>query len=422
VIHRLITLVRRSFFSAIFAITGGFFLTVSLAHADGIRCENGFAGDYPCKGIDLYAHIKPADLGNKRSVGTNRINDIWGWEDPETGRRYAIVGLVDGTSFVDVTIPTKPKVIGYLPTRTTFFRKASNWRDIKVYDHYAYIVADSLSTHGVQIFDLHRLRYQRGHLPQVFNETSHWDGVGSSHNIVINEDSGFAYVVGARKCGGGLVMLDLVEDPLNPKFVGCFADTRTGRVASGYTHDAQCVIYRGPDKRFQNREICVGSNETALSIADVTDKSNPKAISVASYPAAEYVHQGWFTEDQRYFVQNDELDEMGSSADRTKTFIWDLSHLDYPELIHVHMGHSESIDHNLYVMNRAIYASNYTSGLRVIDMKDPLNTKEIAFFDMHPKNDATKFAGTWSNYPFFKDFIIVSSIENGLYILSNPVK
>ena len=76
-------------------------------------------------------------------------------------------------------------------------------------------------------------------------------------------------------------MID-ISTPTQPAFVGCFADTSTGRFGTGYSHDAQCVIYRGPDADYQGREICLGSNENALSIADVTDKDNPVRISAAS--------------------------------------------------------------------------------------------------------------------------------------------
>ncbi len=43
-------------------------------------------------------------------------NDIWGWADPMTGREYALMGMTDGTAFVDVTDPDNPAVLGKLPT------------------------------------------------------------------------------------------------------------------------------------------------------------------------------------------------------------------------------------------------------------------------------------------------------------------
>ena len=49
---------------------------------------------------------------------TVQLNDIWGWIDPETAQEYAIVGLTNGVSFVDVTLPSEPVYVGHLPTFT----------------------------------------------------------------------------------------------------------------------------------------------------------------------------------------------------------------------------------------------------------------------------------------------------------------
>ena len=88
-----------------------------------VPCIDGKADEYECSNVDLLSFVPLRDLGSN-GVG----NDIWGWTDPETGREYALVGCADGTSFVDVTEPTKPQVIGFLPTHTV----SSTWRDIKV--------------------------------------------------------------------------------------------------------------------------------------------------------------------------------------------------------------------------------------------------------------------------------------------------
>lgn len=126
-----------------------------------------------------------------------------------------------------------------------------------------------------------------------------------------------------------------IQNPLAPVFAGCFQDMSTGRQRTGYSHDAQCVVYHGPDTDYQGREICLGSNETALSIADVTDKSNPLTIAMASYPNVGYSHQGWLSEDHSYFFMGDELDESGGNVTNTRTLIWDLADLDDPILARV---------------------------------------------------------------------------------------
>jgi choice-of-anchor B domain-containing protein len=291
------------------------------------------------------------------------------------------------------------------------------------------VVADGAGAHGMQVVDLTKLREFRG-TPLELKQDAHYDRIASAHNIVINEGSGFAYSIGSSSggetCGGGLHMID-INDPANPKFAGCFADPQTGMSSTGYTHDAQCVMYRGPDQGYQDREICIGSNETMLSVAEVTDKQNPKAIARAAYPNVGYTHQDWFTEDQRYFFVDDELDDMNGLVQRTRTLVWDMADLDDPQLVKEFLGTTESSDHNLYIRGNRVYQSNYASGLRILDITNPLEPVEVGFFDTQPVGEnRPAFTGSWSNYPYFRSgVVVVSSIEQGLFVLrparSGPV-
>ena len=135
--------------------------------------------------------------------------------------------------FVDISNPSSPAVIGRLPSHTG---NSSSWRDIKVYENHAFIVADNNTGHGMQVFDLTRLR-DVGNSTVNFDNDAHYDGVSSAHNVVINEETGFAYIVGARGasngCGAGGLHIVNIQDPKNPVYAGCFD-------ADGYTHDAQC--------------------------------------------------------------------------------------------------------------------------------------------------------------------------------------
>lgn len=381
-------------------------------------CSDGSASHFGCSNVNLLSFLPIEEIGGDRGV---RMNDIWGWTDSKTGKEYALVGRINGTSFVDVSNPTNPVYVANLPM--TEGSRANAWRDIKVYKNHAYVVADNAGEHGIQVVDLTKLRDFEGS-PMTLEEDTIYDKVHSVHNIVINEDTGFAYAVGSsgggQTCGGGLHMVN-IQDPKNPTFAGCFADPSTGRSGTGYTHDAQCVTYEGPDKEYQGEEICIGANETAISIANVSDKENPQALSTASYPDYAYVHQGWFTEDQRYFFQNDELDELTGNVDRTRTLIWDLSDLDDPQFVDEYFFDNSASDHNLYIKGNTMYQSNYVSGLQVVDISDPKNPKKVGYFDTEPFGEDTPgFAGTWSNYPYFEsDIIIMTSSTEGLFILEN---
>lgn len=133
----------------------------------------------------------------------------------------------------------------------------------------------------MQVYDLTNLR---GLSPgSTITATNHYGEMGNTHNIVANEDTGFLYAVGTSTCRGGLHMID-VNDPRNPKYAGCFSD-------DGYTHDAQCVVYNGPDESYQGREICFCYNEDTLTIVDVEDKNAPKMLSREPYDGSKYTHQ-----------------------------------------------------------------------------------------------------------------------------------
>ena len=384
-------------------------------------CINGLAGIYPCHKVDLLSHLTTTDL---LAQGEGLlINDIWGWTDPDSGNEYVIVGMVNGTSFVDISDPANPIMLGVLPEhhtaqsagRVLHDEGESIWRDIKVYQNHAFIVSED-ATHGMQVFDLTDLR-NVSTPPVEFKEAGHYDGLSNAHNIVINELTGYAYAVGGTGGGncsvGGLHIID-INDPINPIYAGCFDD-------DGYTHDAQCVIYQGSDTEYVGKEICFNSNEDTITIVDVDNKESTQMISRTGYEGAAYTHQGWLTEDHTYFLSNDELDNYELPVPEfTKTFIWDVMDLDAPKLIGEYVHSTISVDHNLYIVGDLAFESNYTSGLRILDISDIANAnlKQFGFFDTYPANDDPEFLGSWSNYPFFESGVIpVSDFTGGLFIV-----
>lgn len=365
-----------------------------------IPCVNGFAGEYPCSNVDLLSFLPLSEIGGGEG------NDIWGWTDPSNGREYAIMGRTGGTSFVDITDPINPVYLGNLPTNSTF---GSSWRDIKVYADHAFIVSEA-NRSGLQVFDLTQLG-NVNNPPVTFSSTATFRGFRSAHNVVINEDSGYAYAVGTNDCSGGLHMVD-IQNPSRPSDAGCYT-------VDGYTHDAQCVIYNGPDTDHSGREICFAYNEDTLTIVDVTDKNNPFMISRTGYIGHEYTHQGWLTDDQAYLLMNDELDERNHLVN-TSTYIWDVRDLDAPINTDVFVNMTSNIDHNLYIKGDYVYQANYRAGLRILDISEVANANlsEVAYFDIYPADNAAQFNGAWSTYPFFESgTVIVSGIEQGLYVL-----
>src|ERR1044072_2685641 len=404
-----------------------------LAALANMPCVNGFAGTFPCNKVDLAAFLPITDIDGTTAAGIT-ANDIWGWTDPLTDKEYALIGLSNGVAFVDVTNPTAPVYLGNLPSHGDDGGRP--WRSVKGYRNHLFVVSE-ITNHGMQVFDLTQLRNVTSP-PATFAETAHYNNVSRTHTIAIDEETGYAYLAGSRPTAGrtpgvdtcndlttngsgqtigrGLHVVD-IRNPAAPVFAGCVDD-------DGYTHETQCVIYRGPDAQYQGREVCFSSNEDTLTIVDVTNKSAPHQISRTGYAGRGYTHQGWLTGDQARFLLDDELDEQNFTLPKNRTFVWNVSDLDAPFVQSIFQGSTQSIDHNLYVRSLHAFESNYRSGLRVIDVRNAAsaNLSEVAFFDVYPVDDAALFNGTWANSPFFASgTVIASGIEQGLFVLRPQV-
>jgi choice-of-anchor B domain-containing protein len=411
-------------------------------------CVQGYAGPFRCHMADLMTFLPISEMGGgPGSVYGGAGNDVWGWTDPQTGKEWVIAGRSDGTSFIDMSNPKQPVFVADLPAHGV----TELHSDMKVYENHAFIVKDG-PNNGIQVFDLTRLRQMdAGDAPVTVDADTVYEGISNAHDIAINEDTGFAYAVGATRdvegvppChGGGLHMVD-IRDPKNPTYAGCFDD-------DGYTHDVQCVVYHGPDERYQGRELCFASNPSsalidALTIVDVTDKANPVMVgSVFEGEPNTYSHQGWLTPDHRYFLHDDESDNGRSSAaiqGPTRTRVFDVQDLAEPVLQAVYHGETRAPAHNLYTRGRYMYNSNYIDGLRVVDIRkidhpgdefapqtpagpDHQGLHEVACFDTDPYRDdmgvfpngRTAWGGSWSNYPYFKSGVVVVSGFDGLFLV-----
>lgn len=365
------------------------------------KCVDGFAGDYPCDDYDLLLRVPLSRIGKGEIAG----NDCWGWADPTTRKEYALMCTTQGVTFIDVTNTEEPVILGTLKTKTT----DSPWRDVKVHNSTAYIVSEA-EGHGMQVFDLTKLRNVENP-PVAFTADAEYDGFGNAHNIFINESSGFAYAVGSNTFQGGPHFVN-INNPLSPVAAGGFG-------AGTYSHDVQVVTYTGPDADYTGKEILIGSNEDEVVIADVTDKENPIIISSIRYANIGYTHQGWFTEDFKYFILGDETDEQ-TFGGATRSIIFDFTDLDNPVHHFDYLGTTDAIDHNGYVKGELFFQASYTAGIKILNISKIADKEfeEVGFFDTHPENNSTAFNGAWNVYPYLPSGnILISDIERGLFVV-----
>lgn len=364
-------------------------------------CVNGMAGSYPCGNIDLQSVLPLSGMGGGSGSGG------WGWTDPSNGKEYAIAARSNGTAFVDISTPTNPIYLGNLPSATG----TSNWRELNVYNNTAYIVSDSNGSHGLQVFDLTRLRSVTSP-PMTFSADTRDTSFTRAHTITVNAETGYLYVNGSNTCSGGPRMFNLANR-LAPAFAGCVS-------GDGYSHDSTAVVYHGPDSRYRGKEILVGSNEDTVTFFDVTTKSSPVQLARKTYSGVGYAHQGVFTEDHKYFLLDDETDET-ENGHNTRTYVWNTTDLTNPVLAGIFTGPTAASDHNQFVKGNHSYQSNYKAGLRIVDVTNvgnPASMREAAYFDVYPSSNTNGFSGTWTNYPYYPSGnVAVFTIQGGLFVV-----
>ncbi|MEE9408830.1 MAG: choice-of-anchor B family protein [Polaribacter sp.] len=365
------------------------------------KCENGFAGEYPCNDYDLLTYISLEDIGGPDTIGRN----CWGWIDPATNVEYALMGTNKGITFIDITNPAKAEIIGTLKAEI----ENNAIRDVKVFNSFAYVTSEAAGN-GIQIFNLNELK-DVIETPVEFASSSKSSLVSTARNITINNETGIAYILGSNRGNGSPVFLDINK---------AFTAAEVGNyIKDTYSNDAEVITYTGPDEDHLDKEIFIGSNENNLVILDVTDKMNPIEIATVNYTDIGKTTKGSFTEDFKYFIIGDEQDEQ-NSAINTRTIVFDFTDLDNPVHHFDFEGNTAAIDLNGYLKGNLYYQANTTAGVRVLEISDVENKNifEVGFFDTYPENDNQEKNGTWSVYPFSPSGnILISDFSKGFFII-----
>ena len=316
-----------------------------------------------------------------------KLSDVWGYTSPN-GQEYALVGLINGTSIVNIERPTAPIEISRITGGV------SEWKDIKTYQNRAFVVGEY--PQGLQIIDLSSLPDT---IPAsdyfYWGETIPGVGrIGACHNIFIEEQTGIAYLSGCQAVGVGVIMLDVKPD----------IPTYLGIANSQYSHDA----YVRNDTLYSS-DIFDG----VFTIIDVKDKSNPIILTNHRTPA-QATHNTWLSDDGKTLFTTDEINDAPLSS-------YDISDLENIRLLDRFFPEGSRgtglIPHNVHVKNDFLVTSYYAEGVVITDATRPHNLIQVGQFDtFNGSNDA--FLGAWGAFPFFdSDIVLVSDVDNGLFIL-----
>ena len=317
---------------------------------------------------------------------TTKGNDIWGWAD-SVGNEFALVGLRNGVSCVNVTNPSTPFEEFFLSDIYSI------WRDIKTYGNYAYVTTESDA--GLLIIDLTDMTGNTfWHVTDFINPTTgatlHWE---AAHDLFIDEN-GIAYIFGASNPAGfpapsnGAIFLDVATNPINP--------THLGQWNEQYIHDAMVrgdTMYAG----------CIYAGK--VYIVDVSNKANPIVLGSKSTPHT-FTHNSWVSDDGNFVFTTDEQ----SDAYLTAFDISDLNNIQEVDRIQSNPG-SNSIPHNTFVDGNFLITSYYRDGTVVHDITHPNYMIQVGYYDSY-SGSGNGFDGCWGTYPYLPSGNIISSDIN----------
>ncbi len=329
-----------------------------------LLCLLAFASVLPAQGngATLLAKVKQY----------SEYNDIWGYTAPN-GDEYAIVGTTTGTAFYNCTDPTAPYNVGFINGPNSI------WRDMKTYDHYAYIVTEGGG--GVQIVDL--ANPENPSLVKTWG-TNNWT---NAHNIQIDVADAKAYVCGTNK---GLRVLDL-SNPTTPSL--------WATKSSPYIHDLHVQ-----DGFAHLGEIYDGKYRIS------TVQSNFPTKDTITTPGV-FTHSTWVNANNTVCVTTDEVNG-GSIATYDISNMNNIQHLDTWTL------NANSIVHNAFIIGDKVFASWYTEGFVCADISDPSNINFLASYDTSSYGSGSGYHGAWGCYPFSPSGVVyISDIEEGFHIL-----
>lgn len=314
----------------------------------------------------------------------------WGYTAPN-GREYAIMGCAIGTQIVDITDSANIREVYFNPTTINFSNpdQGNIWRELKVYNNYLYVVSEA-DTSGIEIYDLSGLPDTAIYKGKYF-----LPGHSSSHTI--SQAGAYLYINGCNaEFGQGTAILDLTN-PLAP--------LKRGKYNTEYVHDSRVV-----NDTLYASNIYTGK----LVIFDVSNKDTLKQLASFTTPPNAFTHNSAVTKDGKFIFTTDE-----TSSPPGKLKIWNKQNLSNITFIRNWQptGITNTIVHNVEIVGDTAYIAHYNAGVRVLNIVDPENPVEIAWYDTYPSANANTFSGAWGVYKFPSGKVIVSDMNTGLYVL-----
>lgn len=318
---------------------------------------------------------------SRSDLSNNYLSEVWGYVSP-AGKEYAVVGSITGTYVLDCSDPARPVQRGFIPHSASGWRNL-RWSDVKIYRHYAYVATEGGG--GMQIIDL-----QDPDKPKLL-KTWTTTGWSNTHNLGF-DPNGFLYTCGA---GGGMRVLDIKTDPVNPRLVANYT--------ANYVHDLYVKDGIAHVLEYYAR---------TYRLMDVSKLPLMRTLGTGTVWSA---HNAWPTRDHAYAVTTSE--RAGGALT-----VFDIKNKSAPRQIATYRtGLATTSVHNAYIKNRVVHMSYYSEGLRVVDLSDPARPVEVGYYDT--STATTGFIGAWGCYPLQPSGVVyLTNRPIGFYIFESKAQ
>jgi len=294
------------------------------------------------------------------------------------GREYAVLGTTTGTSIVNITNPSTPYEVAFIPGL------GSQWREMKQFGNHVYISTEAAGG-GVQIVRM----FDPEHPVLVKTYTGTFN---QEHTVSVDTTRSLLILNGTRLNGiqTGMRILSLA-DPENPVEVGAYQ--------TDYVHDS----WVRSDTLFAS-----GITTGTMHVVDFSNPSNPFDITDFTYSGAR-THSAETSPNGRYLYVCDEMN-YGTLK------VFDIADIFFHPMVREMTVNPISIVHNVHVRGETAYVAWYTEGVHLFDLHDPAMPVEWGWYDTYGSFSGG-FHGVWevsANFP--SGTFIASDIENGLFI------
>jgi len=353
------------------------------------------AGQPVTRNLTLLSH--PTDYAPP--PGGQNYSACWSYIHSD-GREYAIIGVngsgtASGTAIYNVTVPAAPVLVGFI------LGPPSIWREMKSYRSWIYVVTEGEAAG----FGLQVIRMTNPDSPVL--ATTYNTNFTHSHTVSIDTTRGILICNGTRNAAGlatGMRILALQNPgigatPENPVEIAWWPGGAIPVNDNNYVHDSVPV---------GNRLFCASIYPGIQRVLDFTNPAAPTQIAAWSYPGG-FTHNSWPDASGNFLYVTDEV-----KGQPLKVF--NISNLNAPSLVNAITSNPQAIVHNAHVKGDELYLSNYTEGIRVLDLSDPAHPAEFAWADSYA-GPSGGYSGVWAVCPFFPSGTVIASDRNsGLYV------